>query len=631
MDFNGTSALVDCTYNPILDITDELTLSAWVKLGGGGLFEGGIVSKGYSANVPYNLGVWGDDKVQFRTYPDTWTAGPKTSTLTHGRWYNVVATYDKSLADGNAKIYLNGVFQNQATNTTGLPTNTTNTTIGYFLTRYFNGAIDEVRIYNRVLFDEIAYLYRNPSGAQANIPSTRIMITDLDDTDHVITENVQELETTTELSDATDSFSFIILNESDAYSYIEKGCAIEISTGMGSTTKKLDGFVTEVSKSLDDSQIKPIMSVSGEDGGIRLNHIMFSARFYDLEVSALVKAILDTTDYTTGQTYRTIADIDASNAYIEATAYTVNEATYVWKSLGAAIKELADNVGYGWYRDVDKKPHFFDPSAAAVTEQITDSDLEGSPEITDEGEIINRAVVIGGFQQNADQVGGTQTTTTTVTNAVAKNQSFVPTEDYLSSVLVYTELVTDSASSLIISIQADSAAAPDGKNVANGLKTLATDSITNAGYTEFRFTRDVTLTPGDTYWLVLKGSTSDGVDVGINGSAVLDYETRYPVRVAIMTNDDESQTKYGIYMKVHRDRKIEDSQYAEQIANSLLRPKPKKVANIMVRGDSVAAGDVVLLTLSESGIEINKNMKVISSTQTLGEVFIYNELELEEI
>jgi hypothetical protein len=98
-----------------------------------------------------------------------------------------------------------------------------------------------------------------------------------------------------------------------------------------------------------------------------------------------------------------------------------------------------------------------------------------------------------------------------------------------------------------------------------------------------------------------------------------------------MVNDDDSQAKYGVYMKVHRDTKLEDSGYAEQIANSLLRAEPKKVANIMIHDDSITAGDMVLLTLSESGITIDKNMKVLSSTQTLGEIFIYNELNLEEI
>lgn len=473
-----------------------------------------------------------------------------------------------------------------------------------------------------------------PGDVDYSIIAYTITVTDLEGDAHTITDGVQALETTTELSDATDSFSFTLLNESDAYSYIEKGCAIEIYTGMGTPTNKISGFVTEVSKTLDSSQIKPIMSVSGEDGGIRLNHIMFSARFYDIEVGALVHAIMSGVDYTTGKTYYQLAGIYATDMEIQSTPYTITEATYVWKSLAAAIKELADAVGYEWYIynfSPWKFLKFYDPSAAAVSEQILDADIEGSPEITDEGDIVNRAVVIGGFQQNTDKSGGTQTTTTTVTDSVAKNQSFIPTEDYLSSVLVYTELVTDSASTLTLSIQADSGAAPDGKNVANGLKVIQVDAITDAGYTEFRFSRDVTLTPGDTYWMVLKGSTADGVDVGINGSAVLDYVSRYPVRVAIMSNDDDSQSTYGMYMKVHRDKKIEDSEHAEQIANSLLRPNPKKVANITVRGDSIAAGDVIMLTLSEPGIAINKTMKVISSTQTLGEIFIYNELELVEI
>jgi hypothetical protein len=467
--------------------------------------------------------------------------------------------------------------------------------------------------------------------------SAQLTITDIDGGNHVITENIINLTTITKLSETDDyfsyNFSFDIVNEGDVYSYIKKGCDIEIETGIdGTNTKKLSGNITEAVKTLGKAKIQPLIHVSGTGGGTRLDKIFFSGRFYTIEVSALVKAILDATDYTTGQTYRSLADIDASNTYIESTVYTVDEATYVWKSLAEAIRELAEQVGYAWYRDVDKKLHFFDPAAATVTEQIIDDDLDAPPEITDEGEIINRTVVIGGFQQNTDQSGGTKTTTATVTDAAAKNQSFVPTEDYLSSVLVYTEKVASSVSSITISIQNDDgAAAPDGKNIANGLKVIQVAEIVDSDYTEFRFLQDVTLTPGDTYWIVLEGSTADGVKVGVNASAVLDYVSRYPVRVAIMVNDDESQTKYGVYMKVYRNTKIEDSEYAETIANSLLRPEPKKVANIAVHGDGVSAGDMVLLTLSTSGIAIDKNMKVTRSTQTLKNIFILNELELEEI
>ena len=482
-----------------------------------------------------------------------------------------------------------------------------------------------------------AYEYAgNLHGAKLEItynawPIYRIIVTDLDGTPHTIIDDVQELETSTALSDSADSFSFSILNDNDAYSYIEKGCAIEISTGAGSFTEKLDGYVTAVSKTLDGSGIKPVMRVSGESGEIRLNHIFFSKRFYDNEISALVKAILDATDYTTGETYRTLADVDASNTYIESTAYSVDEATYVWKSLGSAIKELAETVGFAWFRDTDKKLHFFDPAAAAIAATIVDADLEGSPIITNVGEIVNRVVVVGGYQQTEDKSGNTKTTTTTVTDSVAKNQSFVPTEDYLSSVLVYTELVASSASSITISIQGDSAAAPDGVTLSNGQKIIGLDSITDAGYTEFRFDNHVTLTPSDTYWIVLKGTTADGVKVGVDGGAVLDYVTRYPVRVAVMSNDDASQDKYGMYMQVFRDAKIEDSQLAEIKANEMLMSEPKKVASLTLRDDARKAGDVVQLTISETGIAIDKTMKILSSTQTLGDRFIYNGLEMEEI
>lgn len=465
------------------------------------------------------------------------------------------------------------------------------------------------------------------------LPTYSIVVTDLDGSPHTITDDVRNLSTSTALSDSSDSFSFSILNEGDAYSYIEKGCAIKISTGVGSLTEKLDGYITDVSKTLDSGGIKPVMSVCGEDQGGRLNHIFFSGRFYNFEVSELIHAIMSSIDYTTGKTYYQLTGITDSDTLISSTPYTIDEATYVWKSLGAAIKELADAVGYEWYVysiSVWDLIKFYDPGGEAVV-SITDADLEGVPTITDVGEIVNRAVVVGGYQQTEDKSGNTKTTTTTVTDAVAKNQSFVPTEDYLSSVLVHTELVTDSASSITISIQGDDAAAPDGVNLSNGQKTIKLDSIIDAGYTEFRFDSHVTLTPGDTYWIVLKGTTADGVKVGVNGSAVLDYETRYPVRVAVMSNDDASQDKYGMYMAVFKDEKIEDSQLAEIKANEMLMPEPKKVANLTVRGDSLKAGNVVQLTISETGIAIDKTMKILSSVQTLGDRFIYNGLEMEEI
>ena len=484
---------------------------------------------------------------------------------------------------------------------------------------------------------QIAGIYRALASEYVfdeTIPTCSILITGLDGTVHTITDNVRTLETCTELSDAADTFSLELLNVDDMHSYVEKGCAIEISTGIGSRTKKLDGYITDVEKTLDEEGIKPVLYVCGEDGGFRLNHIYFSGRFYDYEVSALVKAILDNTDNTTGKTYRTLAEVDVSDSYIDATAYSIDEATYNWQSLGSAIKGLAETVGFAWYRDIDKVLRFYNPLDAIVAATIVDADLEGVPVITDIGVIVNRAVVIGGYQQTTDKTGNTQTDTFTVKSDASKNQSFVPTEDYLSSVIVYTELVTDSISNITISIQGDSGAAPDGVTLSNGRGIVKIDSIVDGGYTEFRFKNNVTLTPGDTYWIVLKGTTtgaSSGVDVGVDGGGVLDFVTRYPVRVAVMANDDISQEQYGMYTQPYRDIKLEDSQLAETKANAMLTSTIKKVASLTIRDDALKAGDVVQLTLSTVGVAIDKTMKIMSSTQTLGEVFIYNSLELEEV
>lgn len=469
-------------------------------------------------------------------------------------------------------------------------------------------------------------------------PSYSITIKELDGTPHTITTTVQELTTTTNLSGSTDSFALALLNEGDVYSYIEKGCQIEINTADdGILTEKLDGFVTEVTRTLDDSGTRGILYVEGEDGEVRLNNIIFSGRFFDNEISTLLKAILDSDDFTTGETLRTLADLGSSDAEIEATAFSIDEATYSWRELGSVIQELADTVGFEWYRDVDKVLHFYNPDNKAVSDTITDSDLDGAPELREVGDIVNRAIVIGGFEQVTDQDGTAQTGTTTVTSTVAKNQAFTPTEDYLGSVLVYTELVTDSDSNLTISIQGDSAGSPDGINLSNGQMTLNLDSIDDADYSEFRFKRDVTLTPGDQYWIVLEGTDADGVKVGVAG-AVLDFVTRYPVRVAIMANDDESQALYanvdgspGIYTAVLKDASIEDSQLAETKANEMLMPYPKVAGSLVVHGDDIKAGDIVQLTIALNGVDVDKTMKVRSSSQELGDIFIYNSLELEEV
>ena len=179
-------------------------------------------------------------------------------------------------------------------------------------------------------------------------------------------------------------------------------------------------------------------------------------------------------------------------------------------------------------------------------------------------------------------------------------------------------------------IQEDDTASPSGVILPHSYLLVPIDSITDNGYTEFKFSSHVTLTPGDTYWMVIEGTTSDGVKLGVDGSGDLDFNTRYPSRVAVMYNDEDLQ-KRGMYVDVFRDEKIEDTESAELKANQMIGKTQKKTAEITVHGNDIIAGEVIRLTITEPGVTIDKDMKVMNSSQSFNDVFIVNRLSLVEV
>jgi len=73
-----------------------------------------------------------------------------------GVWYHVVGTYDRQ----HVKIYINGKLRGSAARTEAIQSTGTNTVVGFWNNEYFQGFIDEVRIYNRALSaEEIKNLY----------------------------------------------------------------------------------------------------------------------------------------------------------------------------------------------------------------------------------------------------------------------------------------------------------------------------------------------------------------------------------------------------------------------------------------------------------------------------------------
>lgn len=86
------------------------------------------------------------------------------SVMTTGKWYHIVGTYDGA----NSRCYLNGVLDGTVASSGSIGAAVVNAGLligsdGETAGRYFNGYIDEVRIYNRALSQsEVSLLYSSP-------------------------------------------------------------------------------------------------------------------------------------------------------------------------------------------------------------------------------------------------------------------------------------------------------------------------------------------------------------------------------------------------------------------------------------------------------------------------------------
>jgi chitodextrinase len=157
LSFNGTSSYVDLGNPSSLHLTGSMTLSAWVKAAGTPADDGGIVTKSDSGPG------W-----QLKTSPDT---GPETfgvavsgagasrtqrysnTIRSLNTWYYVAGVYNSS--SRTIDIYVNGILDNGVLSG-AVPSSQVNSGVNVYIGRkssgnYFNGVIDEVRIYNRAL------------------------------------------------------------------------------------------------------------------------------------------------------------------------------------------------------------------------------------------------------------------------------------------------------------------------------------------------------------------------------------------------------------------------------------------------------------------------------------------------
>ena len=161
INLDGTSDYISISDANALDLTDNLTLSAWVKRGSTGSTQY-ILNKGTNAYALYfdssntiNLAMQGTGNIV-----------TSTSALTDtSNWHHIAATWNGT----TGKIYLDGVDVSGSTTSRTLAANTTALSIGADMTpaNYLNGKIDEVQLFAYPMTpNQIVMLYNQNVGVR---------------------------------------------------------------------------------------------------------------------------------------------------------------------------------------------------------------------------------------------------------------------------------------------------------------------------------------------------------------------------------------------------------------------------------------------------------------------------------
>ncbi|AZZ94548.1 LamG domain-containing protein [Hahella sp. KA22] len=149
-EFDGSSQYIEIADNNLLDITDNLTVSAWVyptQIPTSELKT--ILSKdeNYEFHIDSSGEIywwWNDSSGTSRSIT---TSG---ANMVANAWRHVVITYES----GAQRVYVDGVVRGSSSYTGTLLTNSDPLQIGQdqgYSVRYFSGRIDEVQIYNKTL------------------------------------------------------------------------------------------------------------------------------------------------------------------------------------------------------------------------------------------------------------------------------------------------------------------------------------------------------------------------------------------------------------------------------------------------------------------------------------------------
>ena len=154
--FDGVDDYVDCGNSETLDPTQGATIEAWVNFDilpsdAGHIME--IASRS-GGGTDLDLQTETDNRIKFFIGPGGPNVAVSNTVVEIDKWYHVVGTYQ---AGSYIKIYVNAELEKTTSISITRNTNPNSFSIGRSMVwpgRFFEGKIDEVKIYNRPLSEE---------------------------------------------------------------------------------------------------------------------------------------------------------------------------------------------------------------------------------------------------------------------------------------------------------------------------------------------------------------------------------------------------------------------------------------------------------------------------------------------
>jgi len=162
LSFDGVDDCIEIPHSETIRLIRHFTISVWIKPKMAEIET--IIAKGIGANTNYYMGLMQDTEMYVVFYvcdARGYIHGliPSNMSVECDKWHHVVGVYDGS----KFQVFVNGVGSDVAYWSGKIKDNTLSLLIGVQTgDDWFNGIIDEVRIYNRALSElEILQIYHD--------------------------------------------------------------------------------------------------------------------------------------------------------------------------------------------------------------------------------------------------------------------------------------------------------------------------------------------------------------------------------------------------------------------------------------------------------------------------------------